>query len=112
MLLNGVDIYTCKFFTINQEGKLQFSGGVNKGKTSEDFNNLPELKKAIAYCCWIIGKEDTPWNSKYAASVFMSSLVPKIFKLEKFIKEEALKHQRKMQKETEESIKITGTEYK
>ena len=82
MNFNDVDIYSCRFFTLNEDKKLQFCGGVNRGKTVDDFNTIPELQKIMAYCFWIIKKEDTPIESKYAATYFMKSLMPKFIELE------------------------------
>ena len=77
MLLNDVDIFACRFFTVNKEKKLQFFGGAFRGKTAEDFKNLPDLQKVVAYCFWIMGKEDIPTNTKYAATVFLKDLFPR-----------------------------------
>ena len=111
MLYNDIDIYSCKFFTLNADKKLQFVGGVNRGKTADDFKNIAELKKVVAYCFWILSKEDVPWNSKYAASSFLKTLMPKFLELESLTKKATLHHQKKMKQETEEAIKTPGKKY-
>ena len=111
MIYNDVDIYSCKFFTLNKDKKLQFAGGVNKGKTADDFNSPPELQKVMAYCFWIFRKPDIPWNSKFAATAFMRQLMPKFIKLEELTKKAAIRHENKMKKEVEDAIKTPGTKY-
>jgi ABC-type microcin C transport system permease subunit YejB len=111
MIFRDVDIYACRFFTKNIEGELQFCGGTHKGKVANDFNTLPELQKIMAYCFWIIKKEDIPIESKYAASYFMKSLAPKFVALEKILKKKAIDHQAKMKNKTEKLTKTTGKKY-
>jgi ABC-type microcin C transport system permease subunit YejB len=84
---------------------------VNRGKTVDDFNTIPELQKIMAYCFWIIKKEDTPIESKYAATYFMKSLMPKFIELEKIVKKKAIAQQAKMKKKTQELTKTTGKKY-
>ena len=107
----GVDIYGCKFFTLDEDKKLKFCAGANKGKAAEDFNTLPELQKIMAYCFWILRKEDVPFESKYAASAFMKSLMPKFINLERITRKRAIEHQLKMKKKTKELTKTTGKKY-
>lgn len=111
MLLNNVDIYACKFFTLNEEKKLKFWGGVFKGKTADDIKNVQELKKVIAYCFWIISKKDIPKVSKFTASCFLKSLTPKISELERLIRKSTIEEQDRLIKETEELTKTPGTKY-
>jgi ABC-type microcin C transport system permease subunit YejB len=111
MNYNDVDIYACKFFTLDENKRLKFYSGVNKGKTAEDFNTLPELQKIMAYCFWILRKEDVPIVSKYLAAAFMKSLAPKFVSLERITKKKAIDHQAKMKKKTKELIKTTGKKY-
>ena len=111
MNFNGVDIYSCKFFTLNEDKKLKFYSGANKGKTVDDFKTIPELQKIIAYCFWIIKKEDTPIESKYAATYFMKSLTSKFIELENIVRKKAIAQQDKMKKKTEELTKTTGKKY-
>ena len=111
MLLNKVDIYTCKFFTLNEEKKLKFCGGIFKEKTADDIKNVKELKKVIAYCFWIISKDDVPKVSKFTASCFLKSLTPKIAELEKLVRKSAIEEQDRLIKETEELSKTPGTKY-
>lgn len=108
---NDVDIYGCKFFTLNEDKKLKFYSGVNKGKTADDFNTLPELQKIMAYCFWILKKEDIPVESKYSAASFMKSLMPKFVNLERITRKRAIDHQLKMKKKTKELTKTTGKKY-
>jgi hypothetical protein len=111
MKLNEVDIYSCRFFTLNEDKQLQFCGGVHKGKTAEDFTTAKELQRITAYCFWIINKEDIPIASKYAASYFLKSLTPKFLSLERGAKKKAIDKQRRLKQETEELTKTTGKKY-
>lgn len=111
MIYKDVDIYACKFFTLNQDKKLQFYSGVNRGKTIDDYRTLPELQKVVAYCFWILKKEDIPPISKWLAAEFLKSLGPKFAELEKFTKKIALSKQKKLAKETEELVKTPGKKY-
>lgn len=111
MLLNEVDIYSCRFFTLNKDKKLQFCGGAHKGKTVEDFNTIPDLHKVTSYCFWIMKKEDIPMHSKYAAAAFLKALIPKYKDMEKMVREKALEQQKKLKKKTQELTKTTGKKY-
>lgn len=111
MKINEIDIYGCRFFKVNENKKLEFIGGTHKGKTAEDFNTLPELQKITAYCFWILRKEDIPVPSKYAATVFLKSLLPKFVELEKGAKKLALERQLALKKKTKELTKTTGKKY-
>jgi len=111
MNFNDVDIYACRFFTVNENKKLQFCGGAHKGKTVDDFQTLPELQKIVAYCFWILKKEDIPMCSKYAATAFLKALIPKFIELEKIVRKKAIDEQRKAKKKTQELRKTTGKKY-
>lgn len=111
MIFNEVDIYTCKFFTINEDKKIQFYGGAHRGKTADDFKTIEDLKKIMAYCFWIIKKEDMPNVSKYCAAAFMKSLMPKFIELEKITRKIVIEEQKKLKKKTQELTKTTGKKY-
>lgn len=116
MNFNDVDIYTCKFFTLNNEGKLQFYGGAHKGKTVDDFKTIADLKKIIAYCFWIITHKDAkgknmPIVSQYAATAFLKALIPKFNELEKITREKTVNEQKRLKKKTQELTKTTGKRY-
>lgn len=105
---NDVDIYTCKFFTLNEDKELSFWGGKYKGKSARDFTNLRELLGAINYCFWIIRKEDVPMVSKYTASAFLKELTPKISELEKRLRYFAINEQKELAQKAEELTKTSG----
>lgn len=111
MNFNDVDIYACRFFTLNEDKKLKFCGGAHKGKTVDDFSTLPELQKIVAYCFWILKKEDVPIESKYAATAFLKALTPKFVELEKIVRKKAINEQKKLKKKTQELSKTTGKKY-
>jgi len=111
MIFNEVDIYACKFFTLNEDKGLKFYSGKYKGKTVDDFKDIQELKKVIAYCFWIIQKEDIPKVSKYTASYFLKSLTPKLMELEKIIRKMTIEEQKRMKKKTQELTKTVGKKY-
>lgn len=108
---NGVDIYACKFFTLNEEKKLQFYCGGFKGKTADDFRTIPELQKVIAYCFWLLSKEDIPPVTKYTASAFFKSLTPKISEMERVIRKRTIDEQTQLKEKTEQLTKTTGKKY-
>ena len=111
MMFNDVDIYSCKFFTVNEDKKLEFYSGKYKGKTIDDFKDIQELKKVIAYCFWILQKEDIPKVSKYTASAFLKALTPKFFELEKIVRKMAVDEQARLKKKTKELTKTVGKKY-
>lgn len=111
MNFRDVDIYTCRFFTLNEEKKLKFCGGAFKGKTAEDIHTIPDLQKVVAYCFWIIGKKDIPVASKYAATAFLKSLAPKFTELEKLVRKLAIDEQKKAEEKTKELTKTSGKKY-
>lgn len=111
MIFNGVEIYDCRFFTVNEQKKLQFYKGKYIGKTIDDFNSIEDLKKLIAYCFWLLQKDDVPITTKYCASYLLKSLFSKFSELEKQIKEKAIDSQTAAKKELEELIKTPGLKY-
>lgn len=111
MIFNGVEIYSCRFFTVNSEKKLQFYKGKYIGKTIDDFNTIEDLKKLIAYCFWLLQKDDVPLATKYCASYLLKSLFVKFSELEKQIKEKAIGSQKAAKKETEKLVKTIGLKY-
>jgi hypothetical protein len=111
MLFNEIDIFTCKFFTLNKEGKLQFIYGKHRGKSVDDFNNVSELHDVTSYCFWILKKKNVPLVSKYGASAFLKAITPKFIILEKELKRITIKNQKEMLKKNEASAKTTGTRY-
>ena len=111
MNFNDVDIYSRRFFTLNEDKKLQFCGGAHKGKSADDFNTAKELQKIVAYCFWIIKKEDIPIVSKYAATAFLKDLMPKFTNMERAVRKMAVEEQKKMKKKTQELTKTTGKKY-
>lgn len=114
MNYKGVDIYSCKFFTIDQaNGKLKFSSGINRGKTSDDFKTIQEIKKIIAYCFWLITDEKYrfPIVTKYTASAFLKEMMSKLSEIEEAIRGIATEEQERLQQKTEELTKTTGTKY-
>ena len=111
MIYNDVDIYECHFFTINKNGKLQFTKGIFKEKTSNDFKSISRLREVFSYCFWIMHNVETPLVSKYLASVFIKDLIPKMIEIEKRLNKKMIAVQRKLKEDTEKSTKQTGTVY-
>ena len=111
MIFNDIDIFTCKFFTLNSEGKLQFIYGKHKGKTVDDFNNVSELHDVTSYCFWILKEKNVPVVSKYCASAFLKIITPKFIVLEKELRKITIQNQKEMLKKNEDSAKQTGTKY-
>lgn len=111
MIFNDVDIYSCRFFTVSEEGDLKFYKGKYQGKTIDDFKTLEDLKKIIAYCFWLMQKNDVPMSTKYCASFFLKSLNKKFSDLEKILRKKAIGQQESLKKKTEELTKTTGKKY-
>lgn len=111
MTYNDIDIYECKFFTINKKYKIEFTKGEFRGKTPDDFNTVHELQRGVTYCFWILNKTENPLVSKYMASAFMKELLPKLLGLEKKLKERVVYVQAKLEEDTEKSTKVVGTKY-
>lgn len=111
MIYNDVDIYDCKFFTINKNGKIEFLKGEFRGKTPDDFNTIHELQRGVTYCFWILNKEENSLSSKYMASAFIKEMIPKLNELEVRIRERAVKYQEMLKKKTEGATKTIGTRY-
>lgn len=111
MLLNNVDIYACKFFTLTEDKKLKFWSGKFKGKTIDDFTNVQEVKVVIAHCFWMLQFEGIPNISKYTASCFLKSLSSKLVKIEQIHRDKIIKEQERLRIETEELTKTPGTKY-
>jgi len=114
MKYKGVDIFQCKFFTVDQQsGKLKFSSGVHRGKTADDIKTIQEIKKVVAYCFWLITDEkfNFPIVTKYAASAFLKDMMPKLGDIEDAIRTLTIKNQEQLQEKTEELTKTTGTKY-
>lgn len=111
MTYNDVDIYECKFFTLNKNQKIEFTKGEFRGKTPDDFNTVHELQRGVTYCFWILNKKDNPLVSKYMAAAFMKELMPKLLQLEYKLKEKVIKRQQDLAEETEASTKVIGMKY-
>jgi len=111
MIFNDVDIFTCKFFTLNKEGKLQFIYGKHRGKGVDDFKNVSELHDVTSYCFWILKKKNVPLVSKFGAASFLKAITPKFIQLERELKKITVENQKVMLKKNEESAKETGTRY-
>jgi len=111
LIFNDVDIFTCKFFTLDKEGGLKFVYGKHKGKGTGDFNTISDLHDVTSYCFWILKKKNVPVISKYCASYFLKTITPKFISLEKELKKITVKHQKEMLKKNEELAKATGKKY-
>lgn len=111
MTFNGVDIYTCKFFTLNKEKDLVFWSGKFKGRSSKTFTKLDEILEVMNYCFWIIKKNDTPLVTKYLSSAFLKEITAKLWELEKRLKKKVIEDQKEKEKEAEESTKIVGQKH-
>ena len=111
MTFNEVEIYFCKFFTLNEDKELVFWCGKYKGKAAKDFTELKEILGAVNYCFWIIKKEDIKLVSKYTASAFLKQLTSKFTELEKRLRKVTIKEQKEMREKTEELAKTTGKKY-
>ena len=111
MIYNGVDIYECHFFKVNNVGKLQFTKGIFTGKVSDDFKSIEKLREAFSYCFWIMHTKETPLISKYLASAFLNELTSKIVEIEKRLNKRIATMQKNLQKQTTKSEKIIGTKY-
>ena len=111
MLFNDVDIYTCKFFSLNNDKKLKFMTGKHKGKIADDFNTITDLHHVTSYCFWILKGKDIPLVSKYFASAFLKEIASKYLDLEKKLRKKTIQSQNELKKETEDSTKIVGKKY-
>lgn len=114
MLYQGVDIFLCKFFAVRKPGTgkgLRIIAKKYRDKTSDDFNTIEEIDKIIAYCFWIIKKNDMPIYSKFAAMCFINEFKPKFSEIEKRLRSLAIKNQEELQKQVKESVKDSGTKY-
>ena len=111
MTLNNVDIYQCHFFTINNNGKIQFTKGAFCGKTPDDFKSISKLREVFSYCFWIMHTQETPLVSKYVASAFIKELMPKMNELERKLNKRLVGIQKKQIQDTKDSSKETGTLY-
>ncbi len=111
MIYNDVDLYECKFFTLNKNYKIEFTKGEFRGKTPDDFNTVHELQRGVTYCFWILNKKDNPLVSKYMASAFMKELMPKLLQLESKLKNKVINRQQELAEETEEATKTVGIRY-
>lgn len=107
MMYKGVNVVPCKFFTLSDNGKLQFYVGKHKGKTSDDFTTIGEVHAGIGSCFWIIKQKKMPLVTLYLASEFLKELCLKATKLEQTFK----KMLDEQKKETEEAIKTPGLRY-
>ena len=111
MNINDVDIYFCKFFTLNQDKKLQFHCGKYKGKTASDFTTVSEIWGATGYCFWIILEEGVPKVSQYTASLFLKDLTSGVIELERITRRRVIQEQKEMKEKTEELTKTVGYRY-
>ena len=111
MTYNGLDIYACSFFALNRKGKLEFTKGTFRGRSIDDFNSVKDIQRGIAYCFWILNKDDNALINKYVASAFIKELLPKIIELEKRLKKRVVKQQKDLEVATEKSTKTIGTVY-
>ncbi len=111
MIFNGVDIYACKFFSLNKDKKLKFINGTHRGKTVDDFNSITSLHHVTSYCFWILKNKEIPLLSKYCASQFLKELAPKFTELEKKLRKNTIQSQSEMKKKTEDLAKSAGKKY-
>lgn len=111
MIYNDVDIYECKFFTINKKHQIEFTRGEFRGKTPKDFNTIHELQRGVTYCFWILNKLDNPIVSKYMASAFIKELTHKLIDLENKLRKRVILIQKNLEEETTKSEKTIGTKY-
>ena len=111
MIYNDVEVYECKFFGVNLNQKLEFTKGVFKGKTPDDFNTINEIQRAVTYCFWVLNKKENSLVSKYMASAFIKELTPKFIQLEYKIRKKIIERQEELAEEAEESTKEVGTKY-
>lgn len=112
MIFNEVDIYACKFFTLNEDRKLKFIGGIHKGKCVDDFKTINDLHHVTSYCFWILKNKEIPLVSKYCAAEFLREIAEaKLIALEKVIRRQTIQYQDAMRKKNEESANETGTKY-
>jgi len=111
MMYKDINIFACKFFTLSKEGKLQFYTGKHKGKTIEEFKTIGDVHAGIGSCFWIIKQKNMPLISVYLASDFLKELCLKAAKLEKTFRPLIEEQQKKLNKETEETIKTPGLRY-
>ena len=119
MLLNGVDIFTSKVFSLTPDKKLKFTYGKHRGKTIDDFKKVSELHDVTSYCFYIVkgvntkGEKVKEFNAvtKYVASVFLKELTEKFSEFEIKLRRIMIEDQKEKLKKNEESAKTTGKKY-
>lgn len=110
-ILEGIDIYDCQFFMIDDGGRLKFAKGRLYERTPESFKSLSEIKDVIRYCIWILEQNDLPSVTKYAAIVYHNRVNERLKSIERDFRKVMRKQQINSERSLKDSISKTGRKY-
>lgn len=110
-ILDGVDIYQCKFFNLDSGGVLKFARGKFYNKSPKDFKTLVEINDVLRYCFWIIENPETPNVSKFCAIKYQGEVQDRIKYIENIFKKKLREEQKSNEKNLSESVSKPGRKY-